>query len=123
LRRRLLIEALEDRVTPVLVTTPMVSPAALVAFIAPGLATSNIVYTGTPTSAGTFTGGTGIIGFPTGAMLSSGNIANAVGPNVQTGITAVNNTPGDAQLTALAASPTFDATILEFDFVPNFNTL
>ena len=31
--------------------------------------------------------------------------------------------PGDPDLTMLSGNPTFDATVLEFDFVPQFSTV
>jgi hypothetical protein len=78
---------------------------------------SNITYTGAAVAAGTFSGGTGILGFESGIMLSSGNIASVTGPNVQDGVTTVNGTPGDADLDGLIPGfSTNDAAILEFDF-------
>jgi hypothetical protein len=84
-----------------------------------GVSVSNVTYTGANVAAGTFTGGAAPVGFDTGVILSSGNIANVVGPNVSDSITTVNGTPGDSDLTALSGHPTFDAAVLEFDFVPN----
>ena len=78
---------------------------------------SNITYTGANIACGTFTGGTGIIGFESGVILSSGNIASVPGPNVSDGITTVNGTPGDADLDNLIPGfSTNDAAVLEFDF-------
>lgn len=80
---------------------------------------SNISYAGTTASAGTFTGGTGIIGFDSGIILSTGSARNVVGPNLDDGKTGMNQAPGDADLTSLVSPfETFDATVLEFDFVP-----
>lgn len=85
-----------------------------------GVTVQNVSFTGASTAAGTFTGGDGIIGFNDGIILSSGNIANVVGPNTSNGITAVNNTSGDTDLNSLIPGySTHDATILEFDFIPN----
>ncbi len=83
-----------------------------------GITVSNVTYAGANVAGGTFSGGTGIIGFESGVILGSGDIAFALGPNVDDGITWVNSTAGDAQLTTLASNPTFDAAVLEFDFVP-----
>ena len=58
------------------------------------------------------------IGFDSGVILSSGCVANVVGPNSIDDVTCENGTPGDADLDALAAFPTFDAAVLELDFVP-----
>ncbi|MCL6261213.1 choice-of-anchor L domain-containing protein [Aquiflexum sp. TKW24L] len=77
---------------------------------------SNVVFTGNPIAAGTFTGGTGIIGFESGIILSSGNIASVVGPNTSNSTTTVLGTLGDADLNGLGAGTTGDATVLEFDF-------
>ncbi len=84
-----------------------------------GITISNISYTGATHSAGTFSGGTGIIGFEEGIILSSGNIANVVGPNMTDAITTANGLPGDTDLgTLIPGYTTYDATILEFDFIP-----
>jgi prealbumin domain-containing protein len=93
------------------------------AMAGPGVTVSNVVYTGANVAAGTFAGGTGIIGFEDGIMLSSGSIGNAIGPNVDDGITTSNGTPGDSDLTALAGVTTLDAAVLEFDFVPSAATV
>ncbi|HVP05512.1 MAG TPA: choice-of-anchor L domain-containing protein [Dehalococcoidia bacterium] len=84
-----------------------------------GIAISNVEYTGSYAAAGTFSGGTGIIGFESGIVLSSGWISNVVGPNLDSGITGVNDEGGDADLTQLSGFDTFDASVLEFDFVPD----
>lgn len=78
---------------------------------------SNVTYTGVGVAAGTFTGGDGIIGFDSGVVLSSGNIASVVGPNVGDGTSTSNGQPGDPDLSELI--PGFgsqDAACLEFDF-------
>jgi hypothetical protein len=84
-----------------------------------GVAVSNITLTGANRSAGNFSGGEGIIGFENGIILSSGNISFVVGPNKFDDVTTINNLPGDPDLDALVPGfKTFDATVLEFDFVP-----
>ena len=86
-----------------------------------GVTVSNVTYTGAENAAGTFAGGTGIIDFDSGIVLSSGDIANIIGPNVNDGTSVNNGTAGDADLNLLTTSTTNDAAILEFDFVPNAN--
>lgn len=77
---------------------------------------SNVTYVGADVAAGTFAGGTGIIGFESGIVLSSGDISLAVGPNVTDDITQDNDQPGDADLDLLIPDyETNDAAILEFD--------
>ena len=46
-----------------------------------GITVSNVSYTGANVAAGKFHGGTGIIGFEEGIVLSTGSVANVVGPN------------------------------------------
>jgi len=66
-----------------------------------GITVSNISYSGASQSAGTFNGGTGIIGFEEGIVLSSGDIVNAVGPNKSDFITTDNQLMGDSELDTL----------------------
>ena len=96
-----------------------ITPSDLVnTLLGAGATASNIVYSGASIAAGTFSGGTGIIGFESGVILSSGNVATVAGPdNIDDGSTTNNGLPGDADLDALIPGfTTFDATILEFDF-------
>lgn len=100
-------------------TTGLTAATLASSLLGDGVSISNVTYTGTQTSGGRFSGGTGIIGFEQGVVLSSGRIASVKGPNLQDGLTTNNGSAGDTQLTALAGQQTFDATVLEFDFVPN----
>jgi gliding motility-associated-like protein len=73
------------------------------------------------------------LGIGDGILLTSGKaktntfgafpIAGADGPQNTYFAATSNNTPGDPELTALAGVPTFDACILEFDFVPDGDSL
>jgi Divergent InlB B-repeat domain/Protein of unknown function (DUF1573)/Abnormal spindle-like microcephaly-assoc'd, ASPM-SPD-2-Hydin len=83
-----------------------------------GITVTGATFTGAPNAAGTFTGGSGILGVSNGIALSNGSIVNVVGPNCSTGITGVNNQPGDTDLTNIIGQPTLDASALNFDFVP-----
>jgi hypothetical protein len=79
-------------------------------------AVSSVVYRGAPIAAGIFTGGTGIIGFEEGVLLSSGNIASVVGPTNDSPQTSTDSQmPGDPDLSALLGGVTQDASVLEFD--------
>ena len=86
-----------------------------------GVTISNVVYTGSNQAAGTFSGGTGIIEFDGGIILSSGNIADVVGPNSAGNTTSEWLTAGDPDLDALlgGGAVSEDAAVLEFDFVTN----
>jgi hypothetical protein len=106
-----------------------------------GVSVSNVVLRGSNRAAGTFSGGAGSIGFDTGIVLSSGKVQTypedepcsrgVEGPNTcyeategkEQGPGGSDNItnfemPGDEELTSLAGFPTFDAAVLEFDFVP-----
>jgi hypothetical protein len=84
---------------------------------------SNIKYTGANSAAGLFTDGiVDGLGIEKGIILSTGRISNAVGPNKCYKTTAVQDQEGDANLDAFG-SPTHDAAVLEFDFVPEGDLL
>lgn len=82
------------------------------------IAISNVQFTGSDSALGVFTGGTGIIGFEQGIVLSSGLVANVVGQNDQTGAGYQFGRAGDPDLDSLIVAPdsTLDACVLEFDF-------
>lgn len=92
------------------------TPADLVnTLIGPSISVSNVTFTGAAAASGTFTGGTGIIGFESGIILSSGSAADVPGPNVADNTTTGFGQPGDADLNAIVPG-TNDAVVLEFDF-------
>ncbi|HVE94750.1 MAG TPA: choice-of-anchor L domain-containing protein [Acidimicrobiales bacterium] len=84
-----------------------------------GVTVDNVSYTGANVAAGRFAGGSGIIDFDSGVLLSSGDVSGVVGPNNQSNKSTSNATPGDATLSAFSGQTTHDAAVLEFDFVPN----
>ena len=84
-----------------------------------GVTVSNVTYTGANVAAGTFIGGTGIIGIESGVILSSGNIASIVGPNSEDGMSTNNGTPGDTDLEGLIPGYfTYDACVLNLTSSP-----
>jgi hypothetical protein len=100
------------------------SPANVAqALVSSSFTVSNATFTGAKIAGGTFTGGTQPLGFDSGIVLSTGNIASVVGPNMSPSITTSNGTPGDPDLDKLASFPTYDAAVLEFDFVPTTPTI
>ena len=108
---------------PVGLTTQNLSPPALTAgdlaanIIGLGVTIQNVTFTGSNLAAGTFQGGTGIIGFESGIVLSSGNMNSIVGPNSNDATTTQNLTGGDPDLQALIPGYTVhDSCALEFDF-------
>jgi gliding motility-associated-like protein len=112
-------------VTAQLQTTPSNNATFLVnQLIGPGISVSNATINTQAAAAGTFQSNGSNIGLPGGVLLTSGEVANAIGPNISTGITTSHGAPGDAQLNALS-SPfmTEDACILEFDIVAICDTI
>lgn len=58
-----------------------------------------------------------------GLVLSTGNVFDAIGPNntPDKSSKALNNT--DVSLSAIAKGPTYDAAVLEFDFIPSDDSI
>ncbi len=103
-----------------LTITPMDTAENLAqSLVGSGVTISNVTYTGVNSASGYFTDGTASgLGFDTGIILTSGAAANVNGlVNTSSDITTVNGLPGDPDLDALTGQETFDATVLEFDFV------
>lgn len=106
-----------------------ITPGDLVAnLIGPGIAYSNVSFTGmqggtATASAGLFSDGQTIFGIDEGVILSSGRIANSLGANNLDNAGTGNGLPGDADLQAVFGGTLFDACVLEFDFVPTGNQL
>jgi hypothetical protein len=89
-----------------------------------GVTISNVTSTGAQRALGTFAGGSSIIGIDSGIILSTGDIRDVIGPNLTDGTGSTNGTAGDASLNALIPGfSTFDAATLEFDFVPQGNSI
>ena len=92
----------------------------------PGVTVSNVSFTGANVAGGSFSGGLADgLGIDSGVILSSGSIANAAGPNRDDQITTVNEAPGDGNLDSIVGTghTTFDAAVLEFDFIPSASTV
>ncbi len=102
-------------------------PADLVnnVLLGSGVTASNVTFTGGPEAYGTFS--TGItptnIGLTSGILITTGLAVNAYGPNNASGLGTALNIPGDSLLTAWGMQATFDANILEFDFIPQGDTI
>jgi PKD repeat protein len=81
--------------------------------------TSNITYTGSPSSLAFFEGSASNVGLNAGIMLSSGNTTSAADTAGSSAFaTSYMNTGGDAVLEAITTiMPTFDAAVIEFDLV------
>ena len=106
-------------------TTNVVSPAAGVqnTLLGSGVTVSNISYNGFPAAIGTFDASGTNLGITSGLAMTTGTVINTGagphGPNNQAGAGIDNNYPGFGLLTNLiGGTPTFNAAILQFDFVP-----
>ena len=109
-----------------LTTTQTLTPQQLVqnVLLGSGVTASNITFSGDPLQIAQFfaTPSTNL-GIPSGIFLSTGHAstANANGPQGpnNSGSTGTNWTgPGDALLDVVSGVNTFDAAVLEFDFIP-----
>jgi hypothetical protein len=105
-------------------TTGLTKEQLIATLLGSGVTITSVRYTGADVAAGTFSGGTGIIGFEEGIILSTGRIDYVIGPNEYSDITWVNYQPGDADLDALIPGYyTNDAAVLEFDFIPTTSVI
>lgn len=106
---------LEEGLTPTLLAEGLVGD---------GVVVSNVTYVGADISAGGFSGGDGRVGFDSGIVLSSGRLEDLPGPNTIGSSGFPLSQEGDADLDVIASAEgtpaqTFDASVLEFDFVPD----
>lgn len=116
-----------------LITNGGITPTDLVqnVLLGGGVQVSNIVYTGATTAIGTFDGTNSNIGLNYGIVMTTGNLTfpnGPPGPNNSTNAGIDNNSGGSALLEQYANSfginePTFNATTLQFDFVPQGDTV
>lgn len=90
----------------------------------PGISFSNITYTGDIISRGVFTNGsTTNLGMDNGIALTSGALYYIPGPNTNTMDGIDLGLPGNSLLTDLVGHATYDACIVQFDFIPAYDTI
>lgn len=124
----MILAGLQTGVVGQLLVTPGGNPSLMVQniLVGSGITVSNVTYTGHPNSIGTFTTGAMAtnLGFTSGIIMASGNVITAVGPNNSGSAGTSLGIPGDVLLNSLVApNVTYDAAILEFDFVPLSDTI
>lgn len=102
-----------------------VNPESLVyKIVGPGIVYDNITFQGAAHARGTFANGDStILGINNGIFLTSGIGSNLPGPNNSCSASANNGMPGHPSLNSITTSTTYDAAVLEFDFIPNGDTL
>lgn len=121
-----------------LTTSTVNTPTQLVEdiLIGDGVAVSNIRYTGAANAIGSFDGTATNLGIDKGIILTTGTVLNESGggllgggprgphgPNTSASAGFDNGRGGYAALSNLAGTSTFNAAILEFDFVPQADSV
>ncbi len=113
-----------------LVTTPGPAPTSLVqnVLLGSGVTVSNIMYNGSPGAISEFTATGTNLGIANGIVLTTGTVSNngsgPQGPNNQTNSGIDNSFGGSGLLsTIIGGTQTFNAAVLEFDFVPYSDTV
>ena len=99
--------SLKDGLTPEELVRKLTGPGAVI---------GNVRITGSAASFGTFEGAA--FGAPSGVVLSSGDVADSIGPNNSSGAGSDVGASGDASLDAIVApNVTHDAAVIEFDVI------
>ncbi|MFK7784404.1 MAG: choice-of-anchor L domain-containing protein [Crocinitomicaceae bacterium] len=115
-----------------LTTTTAMSPAGLVqnVLLGSGVTVSNVSFNGAPISIGDFDGSACNVGLNSGIVMTTGTVLNAPGegphgPNNNASAGLDNGAPGFSLLSSLISGTagTFNAAVLEFDFVPYSDTV
>lgn len=117
-----------------LVTSTTQTPQQLVnnVLLGGGVNVSGITYSGAANAIGYFDGTNCNVGLNSGIIMTTGTVLNTGGmgapegphgPNNSPGAGVDNNQPGEPLLAAAAGNPSFNASRLEFDFVPQSDTI
>ncbi|MBN8702124.1 MAG: choice-of-anchor L domain-containing protein [Bacteroidetes bacterium] len=89
-----------------------------------GVSISNLTYVGNASQLGYFLQNNSNIGLDSGLIMASGDVLNAVGPNNSSSTSTSYARPGETDLNTIASpNLTEDAVKIEFDFIPNSDTL
>jgi len=91
-----------------------------------GVQVFNITFQGSPAAIGTFNGASSNIGLAEGVVMTTGSIYMPSGPqgpnnSPQSGFD--NGTPGYSLLSNIVGTTTFNATVIQFDFIPQGDTV
>jgi hypothetical protein len=112
---------------PLAVTTSTDAAALVNALVATNAGVTvvpgSVQYTGATNASGFFSGGDGILPFPSGLVLTTGNAPFVVGPNNSDSAGVDNLAPGDAGLSAIVGTGTHNASVLQFRFTSTQNTI
>lgn len=83
---------------------------------------SNLSYSGIPAAFGHFTDPDSSLGIADGLVMSTG-LVSAVADSASAFASNVNGTGGDTDLQIVSGTTNYDAAVLEFDFIPNADTI
>ena len=101
-------------------------------FIGRGVKVSNITFQGTLSQFAQFTNSNSKLSIPNGLVMATGHakISKSIDPhgsgnffNQSPNSTSPNTSGGDLELAQIIGAPTFDAAVIEFDFVPEFDVI
>ncbi|MCX6195927.1 MAG: choice-of-anchor L domain-containing protein, partial [Flavobacteriia bacterium] len=113
-----------------LTTNTGINPQALVqnTLIGSGVTVFNITFNGSPSSIGSFSGTGTNLGIANGIIITTGTVidngSGPHGPNNQAGAGQTNGGAGSTLLSGIiGGEQTYDAAILEFDFIPYSDTV
>lgn len=122
LEGRLMMSGPGDTNLNEIVDTTLTPTQLAESLVGTGVSVSNVAFTGADGSTGGFNFvDPTVVGFGQGIVLSSGSAAYVTGPNVSDSTSTDFAAAGDADLDALSGFTTFDAAVLEFDFIPTAN--
>ena len=104
---------------------PGITPEDMVEnIVGEGIQYDNVSFQGAPIARGVFSnGGTTNIGIESGIFLTSGSGYVIPGPNTSSSSGQSNGLSGHPSLDGITTATTYDASVLQFDFVPESDTL
>lgn len=91
--------------------------------IGQGILVGNVTSRGAPYAIALFTDSSAQVGIKEGILLSTGNVYYSIGPNKSPRSGWASNTPGDEDLNKITRGKTYDAAVLEFDFIASSEML
>jgi len=107
-----------------LTVSPGISASQLAQILAgPGVQITNATITGPSNYYSSFAATGTNLGLASGILLTTGNGAVAIGPNADSSAGTIDFNPGDIDLENIVGVPTYDAAVLEFDFIPQNDTI
>jgi len=88
-----------------------------------GISVSNIQYRGNERALGAFSNSSKYYLIKRGIILSTGNVEDGIGPNSRPDMGISLGSPGSSELNKISTGKTYDACMLSFDFIPEFDSV